>query len=55
MSIILIGDDGTIFKDEYRIIVIVFGFTSIGLASSFLAIPCLPEIIDSIEEDKSLN
>ena len=54
-SLVLIGDDGTIIDDQYRLVFIVIGFISIGLSASFIAIPCLPEIIDSIEEDKKLN
>ena len=33
----------------------MIGFISIGLSASFIAIPCLPEILDSIEEDPKLN
>lgn len=54
-SVLLIGGDESIINEEYQFIFIVVGFLTLGFSNSFMAIPCLPEMIDSIDEDKKLN
>ena len=54
-GIFCIGGEENIIDHKYKFAFIIIGFIAFGFANSFMAIPCLPEMIDSIEEDEKLN